>query len=912
MYREIIIYKGDEHRAKMEKQFSRNDIFADVYSKAYMLVTEIEKEMKAYKDEIGKNEKRLARYQGMGNNMVIFCGGRGQGKTSVMQSFAKCLDGTYRDERALRDSECLDFVPKINHKMYEVVDSIDPSAMESEESIVRVLISRLFFKLEEYVKSDECHKDDKDFLQNKRDIVTLFEKCYANINCIKSKKGFNCEQDDLQALSQMGSSAKLKENLHDLIKKYLAMMAGKECRGEEQQRYLVIPIDDADLATKKLFRLCEDIRNYLSIPNVIILMAVDYEQLVYAIYQRYLRQYKVMRKADASSGGHGLVDADCHRMAAKYLEKVFPTIHRIDLPEIDNILLDDYEQVRFEYRIADQSGGYEPVFAKEDLEGCKDFQEQLLKILYQRTGMIFSAQVQKMYSFMPHTLRELTHWVKMLADMHQINCDDLYREYQKSEKISDELKEKIAKLRDNILTIKQYFMSYWCEKYLDIEQVKILRKIDSATRQHQMSKASSILCNYLNDDSHGGIMTYREMMREVVGEKLDSDAYFQRAFYIYYTIFWNEWFAAALNDDQDEPFMKIVEFIERPLDLSDYCGNYAKKFLKRFNIMQFDVNTSVFHKVLEKYSSSKTGIFIQNFCVVVKEHRIKESAHLYTVDGTNIKLNVENETIEFNILRPFLAQLKNSKNMRDSSEVKNITLVDEEEDGKQRISKVPYLITVRNILANCDVQIQMQRILDSWYAEKNESREFLFLRYLISDLYQTLQEKMSLPGQMGEEIMRIYHAAEAKDDNVINRLFLCNKDNFGNYIKMFNQSFDLLFSDESETSEKLESDMLIENGNLTLKGVEKIENTLAEVESELQRLMLDFDILTLMAEAFDLSSGKKWKRFINKYSEIQDLQERLRAIKEQAKSKLVKTSEQAENQPEDTLSQTITDGEAEV
>ena len=45
-------------------------------------------------------------------------------------------------------------------------------------------------------------------------------------------------------------------------------------------------IDDMDLATQKIYRICEDIRNYLSVPNIIVLFASDYDQLVYAIYQK--------------------------------------------------------------------------------------------------------------------------------------------------------------------------------------------------------------------------------------------------------------------------------------------------------------------------------------------------------------------------------------------------------------------------------------------------------------------------------------------------------------------------------------------------------------------------------------------------------------------------------------------------
>ena len=471
MDREIVIYKGDEHRAKMEKQFFRKDFFAGVYCRAYKLLTEIEREMEAYGREIEKNNNRLIRYQGMGNNIIIFCGGRGQGKTSAMQSFAKCLDGTYMDERRDKDPERLEFVSEIDPGKYEVVDSIDPSAMESGESILGVLISRLFFRLEEHIKNDgHLSKDDRQFLQDKNEIVKLFETCYANIACIKSGKEANCAQDDLQKLSQMGSSAKLKENLHDLIKKYLAMEAGRRHCGDDSCRYLIIPIDDADLMTKKLFRLCEDIRNYLSIPNVIIFMAVDYEQLLHAIYQKYLKQYKVMREAEADKYFY----EECHKMAAKYLEKIFPAMHRIDLPQLDDMLAERLDHIKFDYKIQNGEKEYGSAFADVDFGQCNDLQEQLLKILYSRTGMIFRGQDQSIHPFMPHTFRELTHWIKLLYNMHEIDCDrDVYRKFQKLEDLDDSL---VDKLRENIQAVKQYFVNYWCEKYLDASVAGIFQR----------------------------------------------------------------------------------------------------------------------------------------------------------------------------------------------------------------------------------------------------------------------------------------------------------------------------------------------------------------------------------------------------------------------------------------------------
>lgn len=870
MDKEIIIYNGDEHRAKMEKQFSINDIFADVYSKAYKLLKEIEKEMEAYRGEIEKNKNRLARYQGLGNNMIIFCGGRGQGKTSVMQSFAKCLDGTYWDEKADKDTKRLGFVSEISdRKMYEVVDSIDPSAMESDESILKVLISRLFFRLEEYIKSDKCfQKDNKDFLQNKRDIVKLFEKCYANIGCIKSGKAVNCEQDDLQTLSQMGSSAKLKENLNDLIEKYLLMMAGGKKSGDENFRYLVIPIDDADLATKKLFRLCEDIRNYLSIPNVIILMAVDYEQLVHAIYQRYLKQYKVMREADALSGHKSYAEDRCHKMAAQYLEKVFPTIHRIDLPQIDNILMEGYENVRFDYKIMVKHGEYVSVFEEEELKRCKNVQEQLLKILYLRTGMIFSNQDQNMHPFMPHTLRELTHWVKMLYDMNKIDCDvDIYQKFQKAEWITDELADGISWLKENVMVIKQYFMSYWCEKYLDVSQVRALRDIDSATKQYRMTDVANTLYNYLGGNAADCRGTYRAVMRDIVEDKCEGKGYFQEAIYIYYTIFLNEWFAVALKDNKQ--FEKIVQFVERTVDLSKYDKN---KYKGIYNIMRFPVDANIIRTIFRTINAS-VDVCLKNFCVVVRNGSLRESISISQVVEQSIQLNPEIETLEFDILRPVIAQLKESSNRTGVKEEKDTLIDDNEKKQESEYRKMPYLITVRNIIANYDMQIQLQKVVDSWYEANNAQRKLVSPGEQIPKLYEAVQAGMPKYQNVPDHsISDICENANVKDKEFINFMFLCNKENIQNYTDRINTCLKECWNKVEGTTKKIRSERLEDDLGKLVTRQKQVTSVLQEIETKLSEIWIDWGKFMAVGSLSKLDFPGKVKMATDTYGKILSMQ----------------------------------------
>lgn len=93
---------------------------------------------------------------------------------------------------------------------FVVLDSIDSSALNGGESIVRVVLSRLFYKLEE--KSKTRH----DFPEKRR-ILELFQKCYSAIDYINGNVHGARDEDDLEELASLGSSSRLKKNLKELI-----------------------------------------------------------------------------------------------------------------------------------------------------------------------------------------------------------------------------------------------------------------------------------------------------------------------------------------------------------------------------------------------------------------------------------------------------------------------------------------------------------------------------------------------------------------------------------------------------------------------------------------------------------------------------------------------------------------------
>ena len=779
--KKITIYQGDEYRAKIEKDFSESDIFAEVYPQAKEIVFEIIRGMEKYGKESENSGRYAARYQGLGKNIVIFCGARGQGKTSAMQTFVRCLDGTYlQEKRNLKHMPA--FIEELQTNRFEVLDSIDPSAMDNNESILRVVLSRLFFHL------NECYQKDKfensmDFERERGDLTRLFQKCFDNIDYIKCGKSRDWEQDDLEILSQLGSSANLKKNLCDLIDKYLKLVSPvKDLRGTEG-RYLVIPVDDADLATKKVFRLCEDIRNYLSIPNVIILMAADYDQLMNATYQKYLKQNRIRQQAAAGKYDKRLVEKDCYQMAAKYLEKLFPIGHRISLPKIENLITENYENIKFEYLISDH--GEEKDAFENEINQCGNLQEQFIQLLYLRTGMILVNGDHSLHSFLPHTFRELTHFVKMFYDMETIDWEMLYWEEENVRNFSKEYCKNVAFLKKNIQMLKQYFLNYWCAKRLNASEMNTILKIDEASQKHQMKKVYRILRKHLEakTEKETDETTYRNVMRNIVEKKIGAHSWLREAMILYYTLFLNEWFAAAM--EEPEQFPKIGAFVEQVLD---YPENMSRlKYKRVYKVHQFYIDIKCLAKDLGKDITQEERTCLNNFCVAVQNGRVQNAVDLFRAADGKVRLDIENLAkdedmhVQFDVLHPLMSALihRGGTSRRDWGEG---TSMDDETDGHSK-DGIPVLATIRNIIANYDVQMDLRESIRIWYDDiLKETNSNGSWREICRSLYSTIDEKLRMYTNQDGAAGKIFNDAIDYQKSLLDKIFLCNEENRKGYI----------------------------------------------------------------------------------------------------------------------------------
>lgn len=452
MGKRIIIDKNEVYRAKTEVciELEGTEVFfTEVYKKTLSIVDEILHELLNCNVECEKDRGTQTKFETMGNNIVAFCGDRGQGKTSAMQSCAALLRHCQSDPRKYKS--IIGDNKLIHGYMFTILDPIDPSALNHGESILKVLLSRLFILYTQYLK--EFPKDKDDVKKQKKTILELFQKCYMNIDYInKSKK--ELEYDNLEDLFNLGNSSNLKSDLYNLINSILEL----KCDTQELKKCLIIQIDDLDLAMIDAFQICEDIRNYFSIPNVLVFFAVDNSKLRTRVIDNYIHRFEAILKYLSAD----YAKQECAQLATKYLEKLLPAGHIILLPNMSTYVAERPSDISVSY-FKDENTDLFKKFTK-----CTDIQEQLLKLLYYKTGIIFLKQDGGLHPFLPHTMRALTHFIKLLDNMQ-----DIPRTWSNEA----DFKAGLEVYAQNLNMMKHYFLNNWCGSRLNYDEYMKIKKL---------------------------------------------------------------------------------------------------------------------------------------------------------------------------------------------------------------------------------------------------------------------------------------------------------------------------------------------------------------------------------------------------------------------------------------------------
>lgn len=379
---------------------------------------------------------------------------------------------------------------EITDNRFYVLDPIDPTMMDKEDSILRVIISRMF----------ECYAQAQDRPSAQRsahsekgpDLLKRFRKCYRNLDVLQKGRQLQDCYDDLEYLADLGDSSNMKRAFHELVILFLQLMFPRE-EGSISQ-FLVVQIDDADLNASNAYRIVEELRKYCVVPNVIILMASDFEQLELTVEQYFVGEFEPLHKSKGKDNTEIL--SHCHKMMERYLDKLIPGARQVHLPKIDDYIRTQENELVLRYIKSSQEDRSD----SEKAPPAEDYQDFLLKMIYEKTRLILIKPERYLHNLLPKTMRELTHLLAFLVDLESISEKDgvfskvisaWQNRQEKRNPSSDEsepaalsrdCEEALALRRENINAFMGYLRHCWVKAALnERQQAAVLPAMDAIT-----------------------------------------------------------------------------------------------------------------------------------------------------------------------------------------------------------------------------------------------------------------------------------------------------------------------------------------------------------------------------------------------------------------------------------------------
>lgn len=479
---ELIITKGQEFKIVVKDSIKEDDVFIDQYEQAAGMLNTIVAESIAAGERAEKSVKALYSLNEYENNIIAFCGERGEGKSSAMLTFINSLY-TNLPKTLQGDDKFYAGYPELRKVHFSAPIIIDPSQFDDVHNILDIILAKIYRNFDRiYEENNRCVDEyDVNRLQNQ------FQKVYREVSMINNQSKMLDDEFDYEGnigkLSKLGESTDLKEDLQELIKQYLAFIKRCSHRENEKER-LIIAIDDLDLCNSNAYKMAEQIRKYLIIPQIIIIMAVKIEQLELCVEENTIAEFKgvVSTAKQQDEEKQNRIGVEIQGMSERYVAKLIPKARRIYLPKAQSI-----EDIRVIYKEKDTEEKKGTVIWESETN--ENLVKAVLDLIRERTGMIFLPEKSGMSYLLPDNLRDMVNWIVFIADMKKV-CTS-----QKEDKSKNDLDD--AKIQEiylkNIRSFIQYFNGEWITRQVPGEFGNELRSMEKMDNFHMNMNAEWLL-----------------------------------------------------------------------------------------------------------------------------------------------------------------------------------------------------------------------------------------------------------------------------------------------------------------------------------------------------------------------------------------------------------------------------------
>lgn len=327
MNRVIELSKLNEEGLVIEegKEFEQST-FSAIYQKAILILKDIVREPKDEGGNAGKKSREEI------DNIISFEGRRGTGKTSVMVSIQNAL-------KNYKKNSFLKLGGSGEDPLFVVLDHIDASQLESKENILTMVLSSMFLKLRDYDRGGDYRSHNE---YGNKELYQQFDKVYANVLTLSEPEDSQRGISPLRMLNELSSSQALKKSLERLVEQYLKYMLSSERGVDSKRKFLVITIDDLDMRFHGLnaeddspFEMVEMIHRYLMLPNVIILVTYNYEDLHLACEKHFCKIYPQVYWDTKNNTKNNIENKEKVKLlTVEYLNKIIPIYRRVHMPSM--------------------------------------------------------------------------------------------------------------------------------------------------------------------------------------------------------------------------------------------------------------------------------------------------------------------------------------------------------------------------------------------------------------------------------------------------------------------------------------------------------------------------------------------------------------------------------------------------
>ena len=357
-------YKGDEDIVVVERMEFASSIFNEQYRQALQQLNNM----------IGAPKEDIP-------SVLAFCGDRGEGKTSCMESVRNMLMN--REQEAVKSYWGNNY-PYLSESSFAFIKTIDPAFFDYNHNVLELILGRMF---SEFDKEENIHREGQTKKERDEASKKLQRSFYDAKRCLTlMERALKPGYDPIEELDELSAGVSLAEKMNELIDNYLAFLYPNT---DASKRFLIISIDDLDLNVKGAYEMAEQIRKYLVSKHCIVLISLKVEQLIEVI-SNYLDKQSAPEK-----------NLDTPAMASKYLTKLIPMTNRVVMPKVYDLCnskLTVYEDQR-------------------EVHFFNSIKEAVVQLIYLKTRFLFYNSKGRVSPIVPNNLRSLRHLIGMLLDM---------------------------------------------------------------------------------------------------------------------------------------------------------------------------------------------------------------------------------------------------------------------------------------------------------------------------------------------------------------------------------------------------------------------------------------------------------------------------------------------------------------